>query len=73
MSGELQVALGHALRRCMDEQGRTQADVARAVGCSQKHLSKTLNNRSAGSCAFFDSLAAELGVVFEVTCRAVAP
>jgi transcriptional regulator with XRE-family HTH domain len=62
--GTLHAALSMVVRQALDEDGATQADLARHLGVSQKHVSRLLNGRDEGSLLLWSRMLDLLGVCF---------
>jgi transcriptional regulator with XRE-family HTH domain len=52
-----------AVRAELKADGASQADLARYLGVSQKHVSRVLSGKVTGSPEFLDSMAAAVGIV----------
>ena len=68
---DLQQQLADAIRFALQKDGRTQRDLAKAAGISEKHLSQMLTGGAEGSFEVWQRLVYELGRnVFVRTTRA---
>jgi len=58
-----------AIRASLKADGATQADLARHLGVSQKHVSQVLSGRVPGSPAFIEAMAQACGLALTVEVR----
>lgn len=68
-SARLSEQLGAQLQRALDRAGMTQADLARAMGLSAKHVNQMVSGKS-GAWAMFDYAAFVLDCEWTVTLEA---
>lgn len=61
MRAATQATMAQLIRAELEHQGLTQAEFARRVGCSQKHLSLVLNGKAGALAAQLDYWAFVLG------------
>lgn len=65
MSGMVQSSIEElkaAVRAELEADGASQADLARYLGVSQKHVSQVLSGKVTGSPRFLDAMAAAVGL-----------